>query len=74
MEQCAYISASRLRAPHILTAAMDSVTFVRATKVGHILYVTSQVWHCYCLVLLHFAVVVDAAVVVAATATQFDLW
>ncbi|KAF5841852.1 HotDog domain-containing protein [Dunaliella salina] len=43
MEQCAYISASRLRASHILTAAMDSVSFAKSTKVGDILYVTSQV-------------------------------
>eukprot|EP00967_Tisochrysis_lutea_P016276 scaffold18337_cov33-Tisochrysis_lutea.AAC.2 len=42
MEQCAYISASRLRASHILTAAMDSVSFAKSTKVGDILYVTSQ--------------------------------
>lgn len=43
MEQCAYISASRMRAAHILTASMDSVTFARSTKVGDILYITSQV-------------------------------
>jgi hypothetical protein len=43
IEQCAYISASRLRAPHTLTAALDSLTFVRSTRLGHILYVTSQV-------------------------------
>ncbi len=43
IEQCAYISASRLRAPGLLTAAMDSVTFVRPTRVGDILYVTAQV-------------------------------
>ncbi|KAG2491478.1 hypothetical protein HYH03_010263 [Edaphochlamys debaryana] len=43
MEQCAYISASRLRAPGLLTAAMDSVSFVRPTRVGDILYVTAQV-------------------------------
>ncbi|GIL77220.1 hypothetical protein Vretifemale_6713 [Volvox reticuliferus] len=43
MEQCAYISASRLRAPAMLTAAMDSVSFVRPTRVGDILYITAQV-------------------------------
>ncbi|GLC42537.1 hypothetical protein PLESTB_001111000 [Pleodorina starrii] len=43
MEQCAYISASRLRAPALLTAAMDSVSFVRPTRVGDILYITAQV-------------------------------
>ncbi|PNG99797.1 Acyl-coenzyme A thioesterase 12, partial [Tetrabaena socialis] len=42
VEQCAYISASRLRAPAMLTAAMDSVTFVRPTRVGDILYITAQ--------------------------------
>ncbi len=43
MEQCAYISASRMRAPHILTASMDSVTFDKTSRVGDILYFTSQV-------------------------------
>ena len=43
MEQCAYISASRMRGPHCLTASMDSITFGRATRVGDILYLTSQV-------------------------------
>ena len=43
MEQCAYISATRLRAAHILTAAMDSLSFARSTRVGHILYCTSMV-------------------------------
>lgn len=43
IEQCAYISASRLRAPACLTAAMDSVAFVRPTRVGDILYITAQV-------------------------------
>ncbi|KXZ46786.1 hypothetical protein GPECTOR_40g520 [Gonium pectorale] len=43
MEQCAYISASRLRAPSLLTAAMDSVSFVQPTRVGDILYITAQV-------------------------------
>ena len=43
MEQCAYISASRMRGPHCLTASMDSITFERATRVGDILYLTSQV-------------------------------
>jgi len=43
MEQCAYISASRLRASHVLTAALDSVSFSCPTRVGDILYITSQV-------------------------------
>ncbi|KAL6762956.1 HotDog domain-containing protein [Haematococcus lacustris] len=43
IEQCAYISASRLRAPHVLTAALDSVVFSRATRLGHMLYVVAQV-------------------------------
>jgi acyl-CoA hydrolase len=43
MEQCAYISASRLRGTHLLTAGMDSVTFAASTKVGDILYITAQV-------------------------------
>jgi acyl-CoA hydrolase len=43
MEQCAYISASRLRGGHMLTAGMDSVVFANATRVGDVLYVTAQV-------------------------------
>lgn len=43
MEQCAYISASRLRGTHLLTAGMDSVAFAKPTHVGDILYVTAQV-------------------------------
>jgi acyl-CoA hydrolase len=43
MEQCAYISASRLRGHHHLTAGMDSVLLARTTKVGDVLYVTAQV-------------------------------
>jgi len=43
MEQCAYISASRLRGEHHLTAGMDSVLLARTTKVGDVLYVTAQV-------------------------------
>lgn len=43
MEQCCYISASRLRVPHILTASMDSLAFARSTRVGDICYITSQV-------------------------------
>ena len=44
MEQCAYISASRLRGEHFLTAGMDSVALARTTRVGDVLYVTAQVW------------------------------
>jgi hypothetical protein len=64
MEQCAYISASRLRGTHLLTAGMDSVTFAASTKVGDILYITAQVrsvlvwcvvgWRCWLVPLLHF--------------------
>ncbi|PNW84553.1 hypothetical protein CHLRE_03g148450v5 [Chlamydomonas reinhardtii] len=43
IEQCAYISASRLRAPSLLTAAVDSLVFVRPTRVGDILYISAQV-------------------------------
>ncbi|KAG2440081.1 hypothetical protein HXX76_004195 [Chlamydomonas incerta] len=43
IEQCAYISASRLRAPSLLTAALDSLVFVRPTRVGDILYISAQV-------------------------------
>ncbi|GAX85125.1 hypothetical protein CEUSTIGMA_g12545.t1 [Chlamydomonas eustigma] len=43
MEQCAYISASRLRGQHNLTASMDSLTFGRTSRVGDILYLSSQV-------------------------------
>ena len=43
MEQCAYISASRLRGLRHLTAGMDTVTLARTTKVGDVLYVTAQV-------------------------------
>lgn len=43
MEQCAYISASRLRGHHLLTAGMDSVAFARPTHVGDIMYITAQV-------------------------------
>ena len=46
MEQCAYISGSRLRATNLLIASMDSVTFNAPTKVGHIMYITSQVCVC----------------------------
>lgn len=43
MEQCAYISASRLRGAHHLTASMDGVSFAASTKVGDILYIISEV-------------------------------
>ena len=44
MEQCAYISASRLRGgPHMLTAGMDSISFGAPTRVGDILYISAQV-------------------------------
>ena len=43
MEQCAYISASRVRGGHMLTAGMDAVTFIRQTRVGDIMYITAQV-------------------------------
>jgi acyl-CoA hydrolase len=43
MEQCAYISAFRLRCgTGMLTACMDSVTFANPTRIGDILYITSQ--------------------------------
>lgn len=43
MEQCAYISASRLRGAHHLTASMDGVSFAASTRVGDILYIIAQV-------------------------------
>lgn len=43
MEECAYISASRLRAPQHLTASIDSLAFASPTRVGDILYIISQV-------------------------------
>lgn len=44
MEQCAYIAASRLgRGSYMLTASMDSIAFVKPTRVGDIIYITSQV-------------------------------
>lgn len=43
MEECAYISASRLRGPRHLTASIDSLAFAASTKVGDILYLISQV-------------------------------
>jgi len=43
MEQCAYISASRLRGAHHLTASMDGVSFAASTRVGDILYIISEV-------------------------------
>lgn len=43
MEQSAYISASRLRGAHHLTASMDGVSFAASTKVGDILYIISEV-------------------------------
>lgn len=43
MEQCAYISASRLRAQHVLTAAIDALVFKQPTRVADIMYITAQV-------------------------------
>lgn len=44
IEQVAFISASRMRqGPHFLTAGIDSVSFAAPTRVGDILYLTSQV-------------------------------
>ncbi|MEW5306635.1 MAG: hypothetical protein WDW36_009089 [Sanguina aurantia] len=44
MEECSYIAASRLRGhDHALTACLDSVAFVRPTRVGDIMYITAQV-------------------------------
>lgn len=44
MEQCAYISGSRIsRGAHLVTASMDSIAFSNPTKVGDVLYVTAQV-------------------------------
>eukprot|EP00887_Chlorella_sp_A99_P007792 scaffold20.g7792.t1 len=44
MEQCAFISASRVcRGGHLLTAAMDGVAFSTPTRVGDIMYIEAQV-------------------------------
>ena len=44
MEQCAYIAASRVgRGGYLLTGSMDSIAFANSTRVGNILYITSQV-------------------------------
>uniref|UniRef100_A0A061SI10 Acyl-CoA thioesteraes 11 n=1 Tax=Tetraselmis sp. GSL018 TaxID=582737 RepID=A0A061SI10_9CHLO len=44
VEQAAYLSAVRLSVSgHMMTAAMDAVTFKESTKVGDILYFTSAV-------------------------------
>ncbi|GMH39377.1 hypothetical protein BSKO_07275 [Bryopsis sp. KO-2023] len=43
MEQCVAISASRLRRGHMLTASIDTMTFAKPTKVGHVLFISSQV-------------------------------
>lgn len=46
VEQAAYLSAIRLNITgHVLTAAMDAVTFKEPTHVGDILYFTSAVRH-----------------------------
>lgn len=46
MEACAAISATRLRGGHMLTASIDRMTFAKPTKVGDILYISSQVAVC----------------------------
>lgn len=44
MEQCAYIAASRVgRGGHLLTGSMDSIAFIRSTKIGDIMYISSMV-------------------------------
>ena len=44
MEQCAFIAASRVaRGGFLLTAAMDSISFLNPARVGDTVYVESQV-------------------------------
>ncbi|PSC70724.1 Acyl-coenzyme A thioesterase 11 [Micractinium conductrix] len=44
MEQCAFIAASRVcRGGYLLTAAMDSISFLNPTRVGDTVYVEGQV-------------------------------
>ena len=44
MEQCAFIAASRVaRGGYLLTAALDSVSFLNPTRVGDTVYVEGQV-------------------------------
>ena len=44
MEQCAYIAASRVgRGGHLLTGSMDSIAFIRSTRIGDIMYISSMV-------------------------------
>ena len=44
MEQCAFIAASRVaRGGYLLTAAMDSISFLHPTRVGDNVYVEGQV-------------------------------
>lgn len=44
MEQCAFIAASRVaRGGFLLTAAMDSISFLNPTRVGDTVYVEGQV-------------------------------
>lgn len=44
MEQCAFIAASRVaRGGYLLTAAMDSISFLNPTRVGDNVYVEGQV-------------------------------
>lgn len=44
MEQCAYIAASRVgRGGHLLTGSMDSIAFIRSTRIGDIIYISSMV-------------------------------
>ena len=44
MEQCAFISASRVaRGGHLLTAGMDGIAFSAPTRVGDIMYIEAQV-------------------------------
>lgn len=47
MEQCAFIAASRVaRGGFLLTAAMDSISFLNPTRVGDTVYVEGQVRGC----------------------------
>lgn len=44
MEQCAFIAASRVaRGGFMLTATMDSISFLNPTRVGDTVYIEGQV-------------------------------
>lgn len=48
MEQCAFVAASRVcRGGYMLTATMDSISFLKPTRVGDTVYIEGQVGACW---------------------------